>query len=778
MIKKGIFFSLLLLFIGVLVVFSCKNNLMDILEAPEISVLFDGEKISKTDSIRLNSIPLGGTLECTITITNKGRTSKLIFPETDALELTGSNIDQFSISVFESRELLPGESISIILTFSPAGSIGEKQAEIIIKSNDKNESTFSFSVIGTAIASDSDLLNPTAILSSEVPSITNSAPIPVNLTFNEEVVGFSISMLTVINANAESLHTEDNIVFTFDLTNPSNEGTISVYLPSGEVPDIAGNLNTAAPLLSFTYDTIHPGVSIEADDGSPTNIHPIPITITFTEEVSGFDESDIVISPAGASINTFDNSANPIFTAKINTGGSAMDVTLNITSDAGTDTAGNGSSALSSPITISYDDSIPTVEISSSAGTHTNIDIVPITFTFSEEIEPTTFTTDDITIIPPIALGAIDYSNNPIFTVELLSLPDGTIGIYLAAGEITTPSGSGNNASDLFEFVYDSTQPTVSIESSEYVGDEPFDIYVNFSEEVTGFETSDIEITTDPETIGAIVSSLTTSNDKDYTVEIDVTDGPVDITVNIPANAVQDITGNESLALHMPKTITFNDDFPTTTITSTNGQFVNVNPTPITITFSENMDNFEVGDITTDNCSITGFQTTNSQIYSLNINFPTDPAESSISISDGVARASGGDQLTNAGSGIFNLTYDATIPTGIMVIDDGNEYTNLTTVNLSLTADGTGTNDPEMILSNDPDFFGAEWEPFSGTVEDWVIDDSGSWNVGENPADITRTVYYKLKDKCGNISVDYSESIIQTPHGVFNISIFGGAVFK
>ncbi|MBI9104916.1 MAG: hypothetical protein JEY99_21040 [Spirochaetales bacterium] len=778
MVRKGVFFSLILLLLGVLAVFSCKNNLMDILEAPEISVLFDGEKISKTDSIRLENLPLGGTLECTITITNKGRTSKLVFPETDALELTGSNTDQFSISALEDRELNPGESLTLTLTFSPVGSTGEKQAEIIIKSNDGNESAFSFTVIGPAVASDSDLISPTVLLASEIPSITNAAPIPVTMTFNEPVVGFSTSMLTVTNANAENLITEDNIIFTFNLTNPSSEGVISVYLPSGKVPDIAGNLNAASTLLSFNYDSTSPEVSIESDNGSPTNIHPIPITITFSEEVSGFDESDIVISPIGASINNFDDSANPIFTAEINTGETAMDVTLNISSDAGTDTAGNGSYALSTPITISYDDSIPTVEISSSAAPNTSLITIPLIFTFSEEMVSSTFIIDDITVSSG-TIENINTSDNITFTADLYNPTEGVVSVYLPSNKVLISSGTGNNASNHFTFICDRTAPTVLIQASDYVGTAIFPITVIFSEEVTGFDESDIDIADDSGTYSASVSSFESSNNIRYNIEITATGGPLEITIDIPAGAAADLTSNDSSALATETVVGFNDDYPTTTISSENGHYVKVNPIPIEITFSEQMDNFEVGDITPLNCSISNFQTTaDPTIYTVDVTFPENPSVSSIEIASGIATASTGDPRSNAGSGIFDLTYDATIPTGTMVIDDENGYTNLTTVNLTLTADGTGTEDPEMMISNGSGFSGADWETFTETVTDWVIDDAGTWDVETEPTPVVRTIYYKLKDKAGNVSEIVSKTITQTPYGVIGVSVFGGAVFQ
>ena len=64
--------------------------------------------------------------------------------------------------------------------------------------------------------------------------------------------------------------------------------------------DGSGNGNTAAPQFNIVYDTAGPSVGITSGLSSPTSTSPIPITITFSEVVTGFAVGDIVVGNGSA----------------------------------------------------------------------------------------------------------------------------------------------------------------------------------------------------------------------------------------------------------------------------------------------------------------------------------------------------------------------------------------------------------------------------------------------------------------------------------------------
>jgi hypothetical protein len=94
---------------------------------------------------------------------------------------------------------------------------------------------------------------------------------------------------------------------------------------------------------------------------------------------------------------------------------------------------------------------------------------------------------------------------------------------------------------------------------------------------------------------------------------------------------------------------------------------------------------------------------------------------------------------------------DTTPPTGIITINDGNEYTNLTSVSLNLSATDSGSGmgtDAQMSFSND----NINWsvpENYT-TSKTWIL------LLGDG----TKTVYVKYKDAAGNWSSAVSDTII------------------
>ena len=133
--------------------------------------------------------------------------------------------------------------------------------------------------------------------------------------------------------------------------------------------DAANNGNTAATLQSVTVTIAEPAVTPQADttpvepivaqqQGADTTAPDVGIfvpmvpqnsafdvTITFTEGVSGFVQTDLSLGgTATASITDWNTTDNPVFTATI-TPTTSGTVTLDIAADVATDTASNGNTA-------------------------------------------------------------------------------------------------------------------------------------------------------------------------------------------------------------------------------------------------------------------------------------------------------------------------------------------------------------------------------------------------------------------------------------------------
>lgn len=101
-----------------------------------------------------------------------------------------------------------------------------------------------------------------------------------------------------------------------------------------------------------------------------------------------------------------------------------------------------------------------------------------------------------------------------------------------------------------------------------------------------------------------------------------------------------------------------------------------------------------------------------------------------------------------------SIYLDTTGPVGSVSIANGAQYSvpnAKVTLNISATDSGSGVD--RMMISNNPGFNGAAWEPFSAVKAGWSLS-SGLGN---------KTVYIKFIDLLGNQSTVYSDSISVMP---------------
>lgn len=192
-----------------------------------------------------------------------------------------------------------------------------------------------------------DNVAPWVALTSAEPNPTNTS-IQITITFSEPMNSstFTVGDITVSGGgSASNLQTSNDTVFTADVT-PAVQGSVTISVAAGVCQDRAGNTNTAAPSsVTRTYDSIPPGVSIASTAPDPTNVSPIPITITFSEAVTGFTAGDISVS-GGGSTGNLQTSDNIVFTASVTPGGPGL-VTIDVPSGGCQDPAGNTNSAAS-----------------------------------------------------------------------------------------------------------------------------------------------------------------------------------------------------------------------------------------------------------------------------------------------------------------------------------------------------------------------------------------------------------------------------------------------
>ncbi|MFD2566793.1 YDG domain-containing protein [Pseudotenacibaculum haliotis] len=520
--------------------------------------------------------------------------------------------------------------------------------------NSNEESIFSINYDGTS---------PLLVMSTTAANPTNGA-FTVDFNFNEDVTGFDISDLVVGNGAASDFMVISASQYSALITPTVNvNANITVDVNAGSANDIAGNPNIQAGQFSISFDDIRPTVVITSDAPDPTNAS-FTATITFNEDVTGFDISDIEVeNGTPSSFNATSASVYTVFITPELDGAVNIDVAENVAQDAAT----NGNEA-ATQYSVEYDITRPTVAITSTAANPIN-GAFTATFTFSEDV--TGFELADITAVNGTAS---DFAGTgSVYTATITPATDGVVTVEVLENVSQDAATNGNEGSDVFEIDYDGTRPTVVITSG--VPDPTntsFSVTITFSEDVTGFEMADLDL-------GNATASDFAGTGSVYTATITPTaDGGV--TVLVPENVAEDAAtnGNE---VSNEFSVLYDATRPTIAMSTTAASPVNA-PFTLDIVFSEDVTGFEMADIAIVNGTLSDFIATSASVYAVMIT-PTAAGDITVDIAENVAE----DAATNGNEAAqFMIEYD-NIPPNPPTVTHISEFTCSGTV--ATTGDNT-----------------------------------------------------------------------------------------
>jgi len=349
---------------------------------------------------------------------------------------------------------------------------------------------------------------------------------------------------------------------TFDVpyTPAAGNGAFSFELDiTNDDPD-EGNYDIT---VSGTRDGIAPSVTaIDRADANPTNATSVDFDVTFSEAVSDIETGDFALALTGSASGTINNvSASSGTTVTVTANGISGSGTLGLNFDydaldSVVDAVGNAAVADFTGQTYTIDNTAPSVTaIDRADGNPTSAASVDFDVTFSEAVSDIE-TGDFALALTGSANGTINNasaSSGTTVTVTVNGISgDGTLGLnfdYDALDSVV--DGVGNAATADFtgeSYSVDNTEPSVTVEQASGQPDpanaSPIRFDVLFSENVTGFDNADVNISGMAGVPGITVNG---SNDT-YTVEVTgMADGET-IIATIPANVAQDEAGNDNLA--------------------------------------------------------------------------------------------------------------------------------------------------------------------------------------------------------------------------------------
>lgn len=281
-----------------------------------------------------------------------------------------------------------------------------------------------------------DVTKPKPVITSSENDPTTVDPVPIFITFGEEVTGFDQTDVSVQGGTIATFTTTDNITFNLGINPNSSAETIIINVAADVCTDLAGNTNLAASEFSIDHDSSGPTPVISSSESSPTNQNPIPITVQWDEDVLNFTLADLTVGNATAQ-NLVPVDANT-YTAEIVPTGDGQ-VTVDIAAGAAEDSLGN-SSVAATQFVITYDATAPVV----SNGAIISSNVTENTADFSWA-KATDVIADDLTLVYKL-YRALENPESPEDS-DLTTLSEiDTNGTLVATGtDVATLSEDGTN---------------------------------------------------------------------------------------------------------------------------------------------------------------------------------------------------------------------------------------------------------------------------------------------------------------------------------------------
>jgi hypothetical protein len=467
-----------------------------------------------------------------------------------------------------------GKSFAVTLTADGPGTVTLAVADRAGQDANGNFTT----ALAATVVGQGDFTAPTVTLSSPAGTlpINYSDPFTLVFTFSEPVTQFDKTDITLAGtATGGTVQTftanGDGTVYTAVVGGFTTKGTVTAALTAGAGIDAAGNPTPAAgPVTVAVADLTAPVGTIMGSGGTALPAaysDPLAFQVTFSEPVTGFDKNDISLAGStakgGAVQDVVPNADNTVFAVTLGGFSGKGDVVVSLAANAAADAAGNTSAAVG-PVTVATADTVaPTVTVTGPGPLPLAfVDPVAVTFTFSEPV--TGFDRSDIQLTGTQTGGEIQNftasADNKVFTVTVggFDTPGGSLSVSVAANAAADLAGNPTPAVPATAILNapttppDKTGPIATITSPTVSLPVPFTaspltLTVNFNEAVTGFEKSDIQVT--GTATGGSVQTLTSTDNKTFTVTLGGFTGAGTVIVAVPPSTVTDAAGNANPTL-------------------------------------------------------------------------------------------------------------------------------------------------------------------------------------------------------------------------------------
>jgi hypothetical protein len=389
-----------------------------------------------------------------------------------------------------------------------------------------------------------DTLRPSLEVTENAPAVTN-APVTFTFVFSEAVTGFDANGVSV-SGGTKGEFLGSGTTYTLVVTpTPNATGNIVVNVAASVAVDAVGLGNTAlASPVVVPFDTAAPTLAI-TDDATGAASGAVTYTFTFSEEVSGFELGDIVVTgvPPEA-IGVLGGSGATYSLVVTPPADSSGEIGVSVAAGAAVDAVGNASAAAAAaPQTFNTDASLPTVEITDR--TEAALANGPVTFVFAFSEPVLGFGGDKVLVTGGSAgtLTQIDDTRYELVVTPTPGTQSGTIAVSVGAGAFTDVNGNANATGDSATQAYDTQAPGItSIASSAAGTTATGSVTFTFttSEPVLGLTGDDVDVTG-----GSVTTALAATGATTYSMTVTPTpDSTGTIGITVAAGGFTDGAGN------------------------------------------------------------------------------------------------------------------------------------------------------------------------------------------------------------------------------------------
>ncbi|AZD05626.1 Fibronectin type III domain protein [Pseudomonas chlororaphis] len=451
-----------------------------------------------------------------------------------------------------------------------------------------------------------DTVRPTATIVVADSALGVGQTSTVTITFSEAVTGFTLADLTVANGTLSGLSTSDNITYTATLTPTAGitDNSNLITLDNTGITDGAGNAGSGTTdSNNYAIDSLRPNATIVLSDSTLKAGETSVVTITFSEAVSGFDNSDLtVVNGTLSAVSSSDGGITWTATFTPTAGITDLSNLITLNNTGITDVAGNSGTGTTNSANYSIETVVPTATLVIADTALKAGETSLVTITFSEAVSG--FDNSDLSIANG-TLSAVSSSDGGVtwtatFTPTVGIADTSNVITLNNSGVINVSGNTGSGTTDSNNYVIDTARPTATIVVANPIlpiGETSL-VTITFSEAVSGFDNSDLTVS------NGTLSTLSSSDGgitwtATFTPNVNVSDATNLITLN--NGGVSDAAGNAGSGSTDSNNFIIDTGRPTATIVLADTALKAGETTTVTITFSEAISGFTNSDLTVAN---------------------------------------------------------------------------------------------------------------------------------------------------------------------------------